>query len=259
MLGRVIAGDCAPTTSPVVVPLLGGAAILDGIFLARPNRFVVEAQLPDGQVVRAHMADRGRLLWLRPGMPVWLGAKQGAHRKTQFQIAAVKTDGGWASVDTTLPNRLIELALRSGALPQFGSFPTLRREFTQGASRFDFRLSTADAEPQHCFVEVKSVGYLNDGVGQFPDAPTLRGTRHLNELLALAQGGHRAAVVFVAQCTGAHTIQPAHEIDPVFAATLAQVRAGGVEVYGYAARMERTGLVLGAAVPVLNAAIGIGT
>lgn len=233
---------------PVQVALASGAPIVDATFVARPNRFVVEAELPSGERVLAHCADRGRLLWLVPGTALLLGVRPEAGRKTAFQVAAAWANAGWASLDTHLPNRLIEQALRAGALPQFTRYPTIRREARHGASRLDFRL---DDGAQTCFVEVKSAGNAWGGVAHFPDAPTERGRRHLLELAALAQSGTRAALIFVAQHATATAVAPDRTIDPAFADALVRAAHAGVEVYAYCCPIARNGITLAEAIPCL--------
>ncbi len=235
-------------TVEVRVPLVGGAPLLDATFLARPNRFVVEAHLASGETITAHCADRGRLIWLLPGLPLLVGHKPAPGRKTGYQVAAAWSSGAWSSLDTHLPNRLIEQALRLGALPQFSAYPTMKREARHGNSRFDFLL---DDGAQKCYVEVKSVGQVFDGVARFPDAPTERGRRHLQELAALAAADIRTAVIFVAQHAHATVVAPDRSIDPAFADTLGDVIQAGVEVYAYCCPVERNGITLNRAIPYM--------
>lgn len=234
--------------SSVLVPLAGGAPIVDATFVARPNRFVIEARLATGECVPAHCADRGRLLWLTAGLRLLVGVRPEPGRKTGFQVAAAWTEAAWASLDTHLPNRLIEQALRTGALSQFRGYPSIKREARLGGSRFDFRL---DDGPHACYVEVKSAGNAFDGVAHFPDAPTERGRRHLQELAALVRGGTRAAVVFVAQHATAQAVAPDRRIDPAFADALRAAVDAGVEVYAYRCPIERDGITLNEAIPCL--------
>jgi sugar fermentation stimulation protein A len=231
------------------VPLVGGASIVDSVFVARPNRFVVAAQLPTGEQVLAHCADRGRLLWLQPGTPLLLGVKSGAGRKTGFQVAAAQVNGAWASLDTHLPNRLIAQALRMKALAPFTDYTTIRPEARHGVSRFDFRLSDAE---RVCYVEVKSVGIVHDGVALFPDAPTERGRRHVQELAALHAAGIRTALVFVAQHAHAQAVAPDRMLDPLFADALVEAERAGVEIYAWRCPIQRHGITIDARIPVLR-------
>lgn len=242
----------------ISVPLLGGAPLVEATFLARPNQFLVEARLGDGTPVQAHLADRGRLLTqLVPGATLVLGHKPGTARKTQFQVAGVYVGALLVSLDTVLPNRLIEAALRAGAVPPFAGYSHVEREVRVGASRFDFGLAPL-APPETarlgercpCLLEVKSVADVRDGLALFPDAPTSRGRRHLLELAELAERGVRAAVAFVAQRGDARAVAVNMAVDPAFGAALAEVAARGVEIYAFRCPLTLAGITLAEEVPV---------
>jgi sugar fermentation stimulation protein A len=228
------------------IPLGGGGALHEATFVARPNRFVVDALL-GGEVVRAHLADRGRLReTLVPGARLLLAERDGAARATRFQAVAAYVGERLASIDTQLPNRLIAAALRAGALPMFAAYTHIRPEARVGSSRFDFQLSGPQGQ---CLLEVKSAGLIVDGCALFPDAPTDRGARHLRELADHAHQGTRTAVLFVAQGTAA-AIAMYRAIDPAFADELGRAAAAGVEVYGFSCPITPAGIALGEAVPV---------
>jgi sugar fermentation stimulation protein A len=230
----------------ITLPLGFGGTIVEATFVARPNRFLVEAVL-DGTLVQAHLADRGRLKeTLVPGARLLLAHRPAPGRKTAFQAVAAYRGEQLASLDTHLPTRLVLAALRAGALPRFAGYRSIRPEATVGASRFDVLL---EGETGRCVLEVKSAGDLCNGVARFPDAPTTRGRRHLEELAALAQAGTRAAVVFIAQGQ-ARAVHMHTAIDPEFAAQLTRSAEAGVEVLAYACPLAREGIVLGAEIPV---------
>jgi sugar fermentation stimulation protein A len=238
----------------ITVPLGFGGRIVEATFLARPNRFLVEAEL-GGAVVQAHLADRGRLKeTLVPGARLLLAHRPGAGRKTQYQaVAAIlpepPADRGpsagrserLAGLDTHLPTRLVLAALRAGAVPRLAGYTAIRPEATVGASRFDFLL---EGEAGRCVLEVKSAGLVQGSVALFPDAPTSRGRRHLEELAALAREGTRAAVLFIAQGE-AREVRMNTAIDPAFAEELARSAASGVEVFAHACPLSRDGIVWG--------------
>ncbi|MEM8535634.1 MAG: DNA/RNA nuclease SfsA [Chloroflexota bacterium] len=234
-------------TTPVCVPLGSGGPLFEATFVARPNRFLVEAVL-DGETVEAHLADRGRLTeTLIPGATLLLAQHDRPGRKTKFQAVAAYRGDTLASLDTHLPNRLIKAALEAQVFPQFSEYPSVRREVKIGDSRFDFQVSDGE---RICIIEVKSAGLIIDDRAFFPDAPTERGRRHLQELATLAREGTRIAVIFVAQGGEAQAVMLNTTIDPTFASTLQQTVAAGVEVYGYACHLTRAGLALGHSIPV---------
>src|SRR6185437_959587 len=97
-----------------------------------------------------------------------------------------------------------------------------------------------------CYVEVKSVTLvMEDGCSAFPDAVTVRGARHIRELLAARAAGHRAALLFVVQRPdGPKGFRAAAEIDPVYAESLRQAHAAGLEVYAHLADVGPEGIIL---------------
>ncbi|XSG73191.1 DNA/RNA nuclease SfsA [Herpetosiphon llansteffanensis] len=245
-------------TNSIQIALVGGAPLVMASFLARPNQFLVVAALADGSIVQAHMADRGRLLTkLVPGAQLVLGHKPAEGRKTAYQVAGVYEGNELVSLDTGLPNRLVEAALRARALSPFAAYSHVEREVKHGASRFDFGL--APAPPTHAkryggdcpwLVEVKSVGDAADGLALFPDAPTVRGRRHLLELAELHEQGRRTAVVFIVQRGDAQRVSVNRQIDPAFAETLALVASCGVEIYAYRCPLSLAGIQLAEQLPI---------
>ncbi len=221
---------------------------VEGRFVTRDNRFRVTVEV-DGRPVWAHLPNSGRLSELLvPDRHVLLIKQAGAERKTGYDLSLVDMDGHWVSVDARLPNDLIEEALHSGRLEPLDGYCTMRREVTFGRSRFDFLLEAPDRSP--CLVEVKSVTLVVDGLGCFPDAVTVRGRRHLNELAEAVETGYRAAVIFVVQRDDALGLRPHDESDPDFGRALRKVARRGVEVYAYACRVKPRRIEIKRALPV---------
>lgn len=229
------------------VPLAGGGAQQLATFVARPNRFVLEALLPDGQTVRAHMADRGRLIeTLLPGVALCLVARPGAKRATQWQAAAAqRADGSWASLDTLLPNRLMRGVLEQHLIAELPAYTRVRREVQIGASRFDFVLE-GGATPS--VLEVKSAGRIAGTIGLVPDAPSSRAARHVNELIHLHHAGQHTVLVVVAQGNAA-SVAIDGVIDPVLAQAVQAAQQAGVQLIGVSAIFNQNGLYFTNTVP----------
>ena len=210
--------------------------LVEGQLIARDNRFRVTVQLGKRQVW-AHLPNSGRLgELLVPQRRVILARKPDGKRKTGYDLCLVEMDGLWVSVDARLPNRLVAEALAAGRLAPLAGYPAVRHEVPFGRSRLDFLLEAPERRP--CLVEVKSVTLVIDGLGCFPDAVTLRGRRHVQELAAAVAAGYRAVVVFVVQREDALGLRPHHESDPDFARALQDAMEQDVEVYAYACRVE---------------------
>lgn len=222
--------------------------LVPGVFIQRNNRFTAGIRLESGGVTAAFIPTTGRLTGaLRPGCRVWLEQVESAHRKTEFNLVLTELDhGGLCSVNAMMANRLFTEGVSAGRLTAF-PYVHIDREVTLGRSRLDFRLTRGD---EICWVEVKSVTYVEKGVGMFPDAPTGRGRRHLEELAKLAAGGARASAVFIAQREDPRLFTPFEDIDPMFAETLRRVHRAGVEVHAYRCDVHLEGIVIADEIPV---------
>jgi sugar fermentation stimulation protein A len=229
------------------------------IFLERPNRYLVIVQLRDGQVIRAHCPDPGRLRELLiPGVTVHVSPASHALRKTTYDLRFVEhpVHGQLVSLDTRLPNQVVWEGLQTGFFAPFAGYSQIEREVRAPVagwgiqSRIDFRLW--DTQGQPCWIEVKSATLVEARVARFPDAVTERGRRHLFELIHLRQQGARAAVLFIVQRPDADCVVPQWETDPEFGRTLAQAREAGVELYAYTCTLTTTQLELARPIPVVT-------
>ncbi len=230
-------------------------------FVERPNRFLVLAELDDGRTVRAHCPDPGRLRELLiAGVRVYVSrARAGAGpRRTEYDLRFVEhpETGQLVSLDTRLPNLLVAEALRMGQLAQFCPNDGWRSEapgplpHSGGIhSRFDFRMDRGQG--RRCWVEVKSVTLVEDGVARFPDAPTVRGQRHVDELRRIVQETQdEAAVLFVVQRPDASAVEPHWARDPAFGHALAAAEQAGVALLAYTCCMTLTRAQIDRAIPV---------
>ncbi len=207
-----------------------------GRFVRRENRFRVTVEV-GGNVESAHLPNSGRLSeLLTPGRRCYLVPRPSPSRRTPYDLLLVVYRGVLVSVDARLPNPLFAEAVAKGWLTAFAGAAHIEREVRYGRSRMDFRL---DGPGGVCWVETKSVTLVERGVALFPDAPTARGRRHLEELIALVREGQRAAVVFVVQRPDATAFAPNARADPAFAHALAEAAALGVEVYAHRCRVTR--------------------
>lgn len=225
-----------------------GKRMVDGVFLERPNRYLAHVEI-EGKQVSAHVPDPGRLPGLMiPQRRVRLIHNPGAKRKTDYTLALVKHGRIWVSVFPVFANRLVGDALENRALPGFSGYTGFSSEVKVGHSRFDFQLNFADGP---MLVEVKSVSLVEETVGKFPDAPTERGRRHVEELIELKRQGSRTAVVFVSQRSDTRTITSNDVIDPEFGERLREAKQTGVELYGFNCKVTASSVTLDRLVEVV--------
>jgi sugar fermentation stimulation protein A len=223
------------------------ANLVEGRFITRLNRFVAMVEV-EGQEVMVHVANSGRLgELLVPGYRMMLKPSSGDHRKTHFDLALVDLGLTLCSADARLPSSLLAEALDEARVPEFRDYTTIRREVTYKESRLDLLL---EGESGPCFVETKSVTLVENGLALFPDAPTLRGIKHLRSLTDARKNGYRSAVVFVIQRDDAEAFSPHDVADPEFGLTLRSSVAAGVEAFAYCCRVTEKEIELTRRVPV---------
>ncbi|MBO5034427.1 MAG: DNA/RNA nuclease SfsA [Oscillospiraceae bacterium] len=210
------------------------ANIVSGTFLSRPNRFIAKV-LVEGVEETVHVKNTGRCKELLvPGCKVWLERSDNPQRKTRYDLVTVEKplEGGGTKIvnmDSQAPNRLFAEWAAAGRFRP--GLTLLRPETAWGHSRFDFYWETAERKG---FVEVKGCTLEKDGWTYFPDAPTERGVKHLEELTLAKAEEYEAAVCFVIQMADVEGFSPNDETHPAFGEALRRAAARGVEVLAYA-------------------------
>ncbi len=201
--------------------------IVEGVFVSRPNRFIANV-IVDGAEQTVHVKNTGRCKELLvDGAKVYLSVSDNPARKTKYDLIAVEkvTDRGvlLINMDSQIPNDVVAEWLPESGL--FSDSAVFRREYTFGKSRFDFFVEDKERK---AFVEVKGVTLENDGIVSFPDAPTERGVKHIEELIKALEMGYESYIVFVVQMKGVSEFRPNRGRHPEFAEVL--LRAQQVEV-----------------------------
>ena len=200
------------------------ADMVEGRFLARPNRFIAHVEI-DGRVEVCHVKNTGRCRELLPvGARVWCQRASNPNRKTKFDLITVKKAHRLINMDSQAPNIAAGQWLAQGGL---GEVEALRPETFHGDSRYDFSFVK---DGKTCFLEVKGVTLETDGVCAFPDAPTDRGAKHLRGLTQAVKDGFGAYVLFVIQMLDVKYLHPNDNTDPEFGKALREAAEAGVQV-----------------------------
>ena len=212
--------------------------MVSGTFLERPNRFIAHVQI-QGKTEVCHVKNTGRCRELLvPGTKVWCRRDENPARKTKFDLIAVEKGARFVNMDSQAPNAAVKEWLLKGGL---GEITDLRAEIFYRKSRFDFAF-TKEGKP--CFLEVKGVTLENNGVCAFPDAPTERGARHLEELIQAAREGYGVYVLFVIQMKGVRYLHPNDHTDSKFAEVLRRAAIAGVTVLAMDCRVTPDEMVI---------------
>lgn len=194
-------------------------------FIDRPNRFVAHGTL-NGETVTIHVKNTGRCReLLTPNAEIYLVKSENPARKTPFDLVAVKKGDYLINMDSQAPNKVFqEWVEKGGFLPDITK---IKAEYTHGDSRFDFYLEQGD---KSILVEVKGVTLEEDGVVRFPDAPTERGVKHIEGLIAAQKEGFDCWLCFVVQMRPVHHLEPNDRTHPAFGDALRRAKAVGVHL-----------------------------
>lgn len=203
--------------------------IVEGQFLSRPNRFIAKV-LINGREETVHVKNTGRCNeLLMPFAKVYLYKSDNPNRKTKYDLIAVEknTKNGFIliNMDSQIPNDIAEEWLRDGNI--FSKNAKIRREFTYNKSRFDFYVEDGNDK---ILLEVKGVTLENDGIASFPDAPTERGVKHINELVLSLNEGYKAYILFVIQMKGVSLFTPNDTTHKAFGDALRNAENRGVKI-----------------------------
>jgi sugar fermentation stimulation protein A len=224
--------------------------LVNGVFVDRLNRFLIHATI-NQKSVHCFLPNPGRLEeLLYPGAELILAKRQATHRKTDYDVVGVNHMNQSISIDSRIPNRLVYAALKKQEIQELSEYTSVQPEYTYGDSRIDFRLSNSET----CLLEVKSCTLVLQDTALFPDAPTVRGRRHVEELIEAHKTGKRACILFLIQRTDAHRFSPNGQRDPEFADIFRRAIEQGVEAYAYTSAFIEDRIELRGRIPVAPSA-----
>lgn len=219
--------------------------VTKGRFINRPNRFIAHVEV-DGKVETVHVKNTGRCReLLQPGAEVYLEKSNNEERKTPYDLIAVQKGERLVNMDSQAPNKAVQEWLLKKQL--FKDLCFLRPETAYGQSRFDFYMETP---ADKIFMEVKGVTLEEDGVMRFPDAPSERAVKHVEELITARKEGYKAYIFFVIQMKGAKYFTPHGKMHPDFAAALEKAAEAGVQILAYDCMVSPDSVEIAEAVPV---------
>jgi sugar fermentation stimulation protein A len=223
--------------------------IIKSEFIVRPNRFQAYVNI-NGVETMVHVPNTGRCKEiLVPGCTVILRQEDNPNRKTKYDLIAGYKSGILINIDSQIPNKVVEEALKEKRIKSLNKYDIVQREKTFGNSRFDFKL--IDELGNECYLEVKGVTLEDSGKAMFPDAPTERGKKHLLELVEVKRSGKDAAVIFLIQMENVQYFTPYDIMDKAFSEALRFAEKNGVCVMAYNCKLGENFITLHNSIPVV--------
>lgn len=194
-------------------------------FINRPNRFIAYIEI-DGKIELCHVKNTGRCKeLLTEGASIFVQKTNNSNRKTKYSLISVYKGKSLVNIDSQAPNRIFHEWLLEEKL--FENITLIKPECKYNNSRFDFYI---EADNKKIFIEVKGVTLEENGVAMFPDAPTERGLKHLNELSDSIDEGYEAYVCFVIQMKDVLHFTPNYKTHEEFGETLKKISKKGVNL-----------------------------
>ena len=220
--------------------------------IQRYKRFLADVVTPEGETFTLHCPNTGAMTGCAtPGDTVWYSTSENTKRKYPHTWELTQTQqGAFICVNTLRANTLAKEAILAQRLPELTGYNTLKTEVKYGeeSSRIDIMLQ-ADDRP-NCYIEVKSVTLAENEFGYFPDAVTVRGQKHLRELMGVVASGDRAVLLFTILHSAIEYFSPAHHIDAKYAELLIEAKRKGVEVLAYKAELSADNMTLISPLPI---------
>lgn len=220
--------------------------IQKGKFLERPNRFIAYAEI-EGKKEVVHVKNTGRCLELLiPEVEIYVQESENPNRKTKWDLISVRKGERLINMDSQVTNQVVKEWILEGNL--FSKEAHIRMEVKYGSSRFDLYVEDGSRK---AFIEVKGVTLEDNGRVLFPDAPSERAVKHLEELAKAVKDGYEAYVFFVIQMKGVKYFTPNMNTHPEFGETLRKVKELGVQILAYDCIVEEESIQIADLVPVV--------
>ncbi len=214
--------------------------IEEGIFLERPNRFVGICEV-GGKKVHCHVADPGRLKEILTKNRKVFVVKNPKGYKTDYRLVAVSLEDGIVLLNTSVHSKIGYEAIKSGVL---GFKPErIKKEVPFGKSRIDYLVDGK------IFVELKGCNLKVGKKCLFPDAPTERGRRHLEELIEAKKRGFKT-VILVMILRECECFAPNFHLDKKFSETFIRALKEGVKFKAFRVSVRDFKIYLDGEIPL---------
>jgi sugar fermentation stimulation protein A len=233
--------------------MIFASPLITGTLVQRYKRFLADIILDSGEAITSSVPNTGSMLGLTdPGIKVWLSHSGDPKRKYPHTLQMVEVAGHMVGINTGLPNKIAEEAILAGLIPSLTGYAVLKREQRYGAnSRIDILLTGPDRPGT--YVEVKNVHFSRTScLAEFPDSPTVRGAKHLDELGNMVETGHRGVMLYVIQRGDCDSLKICADLDPVYAAAFQRAMRRGVEAYAIKCHITPAGITAVSTIPIFD-------
>ena len=217
--------------------------LISGEFIKRYKRFFVDIKIGNS-IITAHCPNTGSMMGLlKKGNKVWLSESNNPKRKLKYSLQIIEDQKSKIGINTHLTNKIVFDALNKGSIKDFKNLDSIKKEVKFGQNtRFDFLLTKKNKKT---FVEVKNVTLSRKNrIAEFPDAITIRGLKHIKELLNAKKKGFEAYLLFVIQRNDCNKFELAKDIDPEYCELLIKAVKKNLKILCYDCKLSSKGIEL---------------
>lgn len=222
--------------------------LIKGTLVKKYRRFIVDVKLADGSMVTAHCPTMGPMNGVsEPGSPVMLSDSGLETRRNRLTWELINIDGTWVGVNATVPARVLIESIGEKRIPPLNGFGEIQADVTYGhGNKIDVMLPGME---HNCFINTFSVSWVENDTALFPDSPSSRMTRSVEQLKEIAEQGHRAVGFFLVQRGDCSAFKPAKHVDKEFHKSIVAAQRAGVEIMVYQAHITTEAIILGTPLP----------
>tara|TARA_B100002052_G_scaffold284523_1_gene296503 strand:+ start:68 stop:763 length:696 start_codon:yes stop_codon:yes gene_type:complete len=217
--------------------------LISGLFIKRYKRFFVDIKI-NNQIITAHCPNTGSMFGLlKKGNKVWLSKSDNPKRKLRYTLEIIQVNKSKVGINTHLTNKIVYHALQNNLIKEFNHNLEIRPETKFGKNtRFDFLVSN---KRYKAFIEVKNVTLSRrKNLAEFPDAITLRGLKHINELIKASRKGYKIFILYLIQRDDCKLFSIAKDIDPIYAEAVNKAVKKKLNVLCYDCKFSLKGIRL---------------
>jgi sugar fermentation stimulation protein A len=217
--------------------------LIQGIFIKRYKRFFVDVKV-NNQIITAHCPNTGSMLGLlNEGNRVWISKSNNPNRKLKYTLEIIEDNKSKVGVNTHLTNKIVLDALKNNLIKEFNNILEIKPETKFGNNtRFDFLVIN---KKDRAFIEIKNVTLSRiKKLAEFPDAVTVRGLKHINELIKASKKNYKIFILYLVQREDCKNFTIAKDIDPSYASALKKAVKNKLNVLCYDCKFSSKGIKL---------------
>jgi len=217
--------------------------LISGLFIKRYKRFFVDIKI-NNQVVTAHCPNTGSMHGLlKKDNKVWVSKSDNPNRKLKYTLEIIEHQKAKVGVNTHSTNKIVHHALKNNLIKELKNSLEIKPETKFGKNtRFDFLIINKDFK---AFVEVKNVTLSrNNKKAEFPDTVTLRGLKHINELVNASKKGYKIFILYLVQREDCNSFSIAKDIDADYEKALVKAVKNNLNVLCYDCKFSSKGIKL---------------